>query len=177
MKYQNKPKFVEAVQWVADVPSFLKIKDLCEPLPRTPEWRDGNGLILHTCGCSAFVHPGDYVVKNSDGVICSWDMDIFEAAYEPSDAKDSKNDLKCESIAVEPCWQERMQFEYHDLKTRYEKLHRMITKYEAGTLDFIPKCCIDRSACRCITWANAYMTLKFAPKSKELNCNDGYRVN
>lgn len=40
-------------------------------------------------------------------------------------------------------WQERMQKEYHDLKTRYEKLHRMVTKYEAGTLDFTPNCSID----------------------------------
>lgn len=40
-------------------------------------------------------------------------------------------------------WQERMQAEYHDLKTRYEKLHRMVTKYEAGTLDFTPNCSLD----------------------------------
>ena len=40
-------------------------------------------------------------------------------------------------------WQERMQKEYHDLKTRYEKLHRMVTKYEAGTLDFTPNCSLD----------------------------------
>lgn len=49
----------------------------------------------------------------------------------------------CEAVAVEPCWQERMQAEYHDLKTRYEKLHRMVTKYEAGTLDFTPNCSLD----------------------------------
>lgn len=40
-------------------------------------------------------------------------------------------------------WQERMQKEYHDLKTRYEKLHRMVTKYEAGTLDFTPNCSLE----------------------------------
>lgn len=40
-------------------------------------------------------------------------------------------------------WRERMQKEYHDLKTRYEKLHRMVTKYEAGTLDFTPNCSLE----------------------------------
>lgn len=40
-------------------------------------------------------------------------------------------------------WQERMQKEYHDLKTRYEKLRRMVTKYEAGTLDFTPNCSLE----------------------------------
>lgn len=44
---------------------------------------------------------------------------------------------------VPEIWQERMQAEYHDLKTRYEKLHRMVTKYEAGTLDFTPNCSLD----------------------------------
>ena len=33
--------------------------------------------------------------------------------------------------------------EYHQTKIRYEKLHRMCVKYEAGTLDFTPKCPID----------------------------------
>lgn len=40
-------------------------------------------------------------------------------------------------------WQERMQREYHETKERYEKLHRMVTKYEGGTLNFTPNCSID----------------------------------
>lgn len=40
-------------------------------------------------------------------------------------------------------WQDRMKKEYRELKERYEKLHRMVTKYEAGTLDFTPNCSID----------------------------------
>ena len=44
---------------------------------------------------------------------------------------------------VPEIWQERMQKEFHDLKTRYEKLHRMVTKYEAGTLDFTPNCSLE----------------------------------
>lgn len=33
--------------------------------------------------------------------------------------------------------------EYHETKERYEKLHRMVTKYEDGTLNFTPNCSID----------------------------------
>ena len=36
-------------------------------------------------------------------------------------------------------WQRRMVDEYHQTKDRYEKLHKMIVKYDAGTLDFTPK--------------------------------------
>ena len=41
------------------------------------------------------------------------------------------------------CWQERMKREYRETKERYEKLHRMVTKYEAGTLKITPKCSIE----------------------------------
>ncbi|MBR2582887.1 MAG: hypothetical protein IKD61_05780 [Oscillospiraceae bacterium] len=34
----------------------------------------------------------------------------------------------------------RMQQEYKQLKERYTKLHKMLVKYDAGTLDFEPTC-------------------------------------
>ena len=37
-------------------------------------------------------------------------------------------------------WQRRMVDEYRQTKDRYEKLHKMIVKYDAGTLDFTPQC-------------------------------------
>ena len=37
----------------------------------------------------------------------------------------------------------RMQNEYKELKERYEKLHKMLVKYAAGTLDFKPNCSIE----------------------------------
>ena len=40
-------------------------------------------------------------------------------------------------------WQERMKREYRETKERYERLHRMVTKYEAGTLDFTPNCSLE----------------------------------
>jgi hypothetical protein len=41
------------------------------------------------------------------------------------------------------CWQERMKREYRETKERYEKLHRIVTKYEAGVLEYTPKCSIE----------------------------------
>lgn len=34
----------------------------------------------------------------------------------------------------------RLLGEYYELKERYDKLHKMLIKYEAGTLDFTPTC-------------------------------------
>lgn len=44
---------------------------------------------------------------------------------------------------VPETWQERMQCEYRETKARYEKLHRMVTKFEAGVLEFTPKSSIE----------------------------------
>ena len=43
---------------------------------------------------------------------------------------------------MEP-WKERMVQEYKELKERYTKLHKMLVKYDAGKLEFEPKCPID----------------------------------
>jgi hypothetical protein len=43
----------------------------------------------------------------------------------------------------EPDYKARMKKEYWQLKDRYEKLHKMCIKYEAGTLDFTPACCLN----------------------------------
>lgn len=40
-------------------------------------------------------------------------------------------------------WKERFKKEYNALKDKYTKLHKMIIKYEAGTLNFEPKCSIE----------------------------------
>lgn len=37
-------------------------------------------------------------------------------------------------------YRERFKAEYWQTKIRYDKLHRMTVKYEAGTLDFTPAC-------------------------------------
>ena len=40
-------------------------------------------------------------------------------------------------------YKERFQAEYRQTKIRYEKLHKMIVKAEAGTLEFKPTCSIE----------------------------------
>jgi hypothetical protein len=37
-------------------------------------------------------------------------------------------------------YKERFKAEYLQTKIRYDKLHKMCIKYEAGTLDFTPSC-------------------------------------
>lgn len=37
----------------------------------------------------------------------------------------------------------RFVHEYNELKTKYTKLHNMVIKYDAKTLDFTPTCSID----------------------------------
>ena len=37
-------------------------------------------------------------------------------------------------------YRERFRAEYWQTKIRYEKLHQMTVRYEAGTLDFEPNC-------------------------------------
>ena len=40
-------------------------------------------------------------------------------------------------------YKDRFKAEYLQTKVRYDKLHKMIVKFEAGTLDFEPVCPID----------------------------------
>lgn len=41
-------------------------------------------------------------------------------------------------------YKERFKAEYYQTKIRYDELHKMIIKYEAGTLGFEPTCPIDK---------------------------------
>lgn len=66
---------------------------------------------------------------------CAMNAHLIEAAM-VREALESQN-------KSEPTWQERMQKEYRELKERYEKLHKMVTKYEAGTLGFTPNCSLE----------------------------------
>ena len=48
---------------------------------------------------------------------------------------------KMEDIKMD--YKERMRNEYIELKDKYDKLHRMLVKYNAGKLDFTPSCPIE----------------------------------
>ena len=55
-------------------------------------------------------------------------------------------------------FKERFKAEYLQTKIRYDKLHQMINKYEAGTLNFKPKCSIGLLK-RQATHMNYYLSL------------------
>ena len=40
-------------------------------------------------------------------------------------------------------FKERFKAEYYQLKIRLEKIHKMIVKYEAETLEFTPNCSLE----------------------------------
>ena len=46
-------------------------------------------------------------------------------------------------IMLSDDYKDRFRAEYLQTKIRYEKLHKMVVKYEAGTLNFKPNCSID----------------------------------
>ena len=48
---------------------------------------------------------------------------------------------KMEGIKMD--YKERLRKEYIELKDKYDKLHRMLVKYDAGKLDFTPTCPIE----------------------------------
>ena len=71
--------------------------------------------------------------------------DGFEFEIVPCDNScDCKNkSTKNEPTEEVPAYVSRMITEYHELKDKYTKLHRMLVKHEAGTLDFEPTCPIE----------------------------------
>ena len=142
MKYKKKPEFVEAVQWDGRDETYQEIKKMnCGEVYRAGVW--DNELGIHTMAQAIRAKTGDYIVKRPSRKIDCFSAAHFEAMYELLEPADCELTQENEAIPVEPDWQERMQAEYHDLKTRYEKLHHMVTKYEAGTLDFTPNCSLD----------------------------------
>lgn len=47
------------------------------------------------------------------------------------------------TMMLSPDYKERFKAEYWQVKHRYDRLHNMVVKYEAGTLDFTPNCPLD----------------------------------
>lgn len=79
----KEPVKVEAVRWTGD--NVEEIKALC----------GNNVTFVNLClsatvpavcvcafGVKMYAHPGDYIVKDMNGVICPYTSDIFEEIYE-----------------------------------------------------------------------------------------------
>lgn len=78
-------------------------------------------------------------------MLCSTALRLTKYMNGPAGLAEKTENVCSELQAMEypNCWQERMKREYRETKKRYEKLHRAVTKYEAGTLNFTQKCSID----------------------------------
>lgn len=52
-------------------------------------------------------------------------------------------------LMVSDDYKDRFKAEYYQTKIRYDKLHKMLVKYDAGILEFKPSCSIEllRSQC------------------------------
>ena len=57
-------------------------------------------------------------------------------------------------------YNERFKAEYYQVKIRYDKLDAMIVKYEAGTLNFTPKCSLELLKLQKMWMGNYIKTLK-----------------
>ena len=82
-------------------------------------------------------NPNDegYLVKYSDDYESWSPKKPFEDAYREYDV----NDLPQTAIGmISADYKERFKAEYYQAKIRYDKLHAMTIKYEAGTLNFTP---------------------------------------
>lgn len=76
--------------------------------------------------------------------VFQWLEDIFEVVVEETERRNGKMKLKdtIEMMNSED-YKERFKAEYWQTKIRYEKLHKMCIKYEAGTLNFTPSCSLE----------------------------------
>lgn len=87
----------------------------------------------------------DEAIKYADMLSCN--VNAFEVSKQfgamCADAlrqmKKMNENAGISATPVQDTWQERMKREYHETKEHYEKLHRAVTKYEAGMLN----CSID----------------------------------
>ena len=57
-------------------------------------------------------------------------------------------------------YKERFKAEYYQVKIRYDKLDAMIVKYEAGALNFTPKCSLELLKLQKMWMGNYIKTLK-----------------
>lgn len=65
----------------------------------------------------------------------------------------------------------RFKAEYYQAKIRYEKLDNMTVKYEAGTLDFEPKCSIELLSRQKALMRNYMRTLKIRAEIEGIELN------
>ena len=68
-------------------------------------------------------------------------------------------------------YKERFKAEYYQTKIRYNKLHEMIIKYEAKTLDFKPNCSLDLLKEQASYMGNYLKTLEIRAEIEKIDLN------
>lgn len=69
-------------------------------------------------------------------------------------------------------YKERFKAEYLQTKIRYDKLHAMIVKYEAGTLDFDPDCSLELLKSQASTMGQYLYALEVRAQVEKIDLND-----
>ena len=128
-EYRKKPVVIEAIQYTKE--NYGECVDFygesfCGSLD--------DDIIIETLEGKYKVSLGDYIIKGVKGEIYPCKPDIFEMTYDDTN-------VLCK--VGEPEWQTRFRNEYSELKERYNKLHKMLVKHDAGTLEFKPTCPIE----------------------------------
>lgn len=124
----------------AQMKKLIDVDDLIERLNASDIPYSGkiNNIIVCMPKFTMYNLKADDYPKNGNG-----DFEITSN----DDPCDAPYDVPCnyESDDTEevPAYVNRMIAEYHELKDKYNKLHRMLVKHEAGTLDFEPTCPIE----------------------------------
>lgn len=70
-------------------------------------------------------------------------------------------------------YKDRFKAEYWQTKIRYEKLHSMLVKHEAGTLDFTPKCPIPTLTMQKRQMGEYLKQLEIRAEIEEINLKEG----
>lgn len=69
-------------------------------------------------------------------------------------------------------YENRFLAEYRQTKIRYERLHRMIIKYRAGTLDFKPKCSVELLEAQAAAMGNYLKVLEIRAEKEGIDVFD-----
>lgn len=83
-----------------------------------------------------------------------------------------KNLIDTVDLMASMDYKERFKAEYWQTKIRHDRLHDMIVKYDAGTLNFVPTCNIDIFKKQITNMANYLYVLEVRAEIEGVVLND-----
>lgn len=87
IKYRKKPVFMEAIQFLNNIESILKITEFMAECSMKLNYKDEDKpfILVETPEGTMKVYEGDYIIKNINGEFFSCKPDIFEKTYEKAE--------------------------------------------------------------------------------------------